>query len=71
MDAARRARGVLARVGKARDLIQLGAYQAGQDTELDAALQLHPKLVLMLQQDMHERATLLQSQSLLGRLIGA
>ena len=71
VDAARRARAVLARVSKARDLIQLGAYQAGADTELDAALQLHPKLVLMLQQDMHERATLMQSQSLLGRLVGA
>ena len=70
VDAARRARGVLARVNKARDLIQLGAYQAGQDAELDAALALHPKLVLMLQQDMHERATLMQSQSLLGRLLG-
>ena len=69
VDAARRARAMLARVNKARDLLQLGAYQHGQDAELDAALHLHPKLLLMLQQDMHERATLLQSQSLLGRLV--
>ena len=70
VDAARRARAALARVNKARDLIQLGAYQGGQDAELDAALLLQPKLLLMLQQDMHERASLPQSQSLLSRLVG-
>ena len=58
-------------MGKARDLVQLGAYQRGQDAELDAALTLHPQLLTLLQQDMHERATLAQSQALLGRVMAA
>jgi flagellum-specific ATP synthase len=70
VDLARRARGVLARVGKARDLIQLGAYQPGHDGELDQALQVHPQLIALLQQDMHDRATLVQSRAQLTRLMG-
>jgi flagellum-specific ATP synthase len=56
--AARRVRALLARYNKARDLIQLGAYAPGHDAELDVAVQLHPKLVALLQQDMHECAAL-------------
>jgi flagellum-specific ATP synthase len=56
--AARRARQLLARYNKARDLIQLGAYVAGHDAELDQAVRLHPPLNALLQQDMHEPAAL-------------
>jgi flagellum-specific ATP synthase len=70
VDAARRARASLARVNKARDLIQLGAYQPGHDAELDAALQLQPQLTALLQQDMHDRAPLEQSRGQLTRLMG-
>jgi flagellum-specific ATP synthase len=56
--AARRARQLLARYNKARDLIQLGAYAPGHDAELDLAVKLQPQLVALLQQDMHDRATL-------------
>ncbi len=56
--AARRARHLLARYNKARDLIQLGAYVPGHDAELDTAVQLHPQLSALLQQDMHECARL-------------
>jgi flagellum-specific ATP synthase len=56
--AARRARALLARYNKARDLIQLGAYAPGHDAELDLAVRLHPKLLALLQQDMHEPAAL-------------
>ena len=55
---ARRARAMLARLTKARDLIQLGAYTPGHDAELDAALRAQPKLLAMLQQDMHDCAPL-------------
>jgi flagellum-specific ATP synthase len=58
LDAARRARQMLARYNKARDLIALGAYTPGHDAELDAAVRLHPQLVALLQQDMHTRAEL-------------
>ena len=69
VDAARRARAALARANKARDLIQLGAYQPGHDAELDLALALQPALTLMLQQDMHERTSMAQSRAQLARLM--
>jgi flagellum-specific ATP synthase len=58
LDGARRARQWLAKFNKARDLIQLGAYTPGADPELDAAVKVNPRLVAMLQQGMHEPATL-------------
>jgi flagellum-specific ATP synthase len=67
--AARRARQLLARYNKARDLIQLGAYVAGHDAELDTAVRLHPKLSALLQQDMHEPAELGDSFERLCELI--
>jgi flagellum-specific ATP synthase len=67
--AARRARQLLARYNKARDLIQLGAYVPGHDAELDIAVRLHPRLSALLQQDMHEPATLQDSFARLGELI--
>jgi len=71
VEIARRARAALAKVSKARDLIQLGAYQSGHDPELDQAIQLHPQLTALLQQDMHECAPLAQSRAQLARVIGA
>jgi flagellum-specific ATP synthase len=55
---ARRARAMLAKLTKARDLIQLGAYTPGHDAELDAAIRAQPKLTSLLQQDMHDCAPL-------------
>jgi flagellum-specific ATP synthase len=55
---ARRARAMLAKLTKARDLIQLGAYTPGHDAELDAAIRAQPKLTALLQQDMHDCAPL-------------
>ncbi len=59
--AARRARALLAKLSKARDLIQLGAYAPGHDSELDAAVRAQPALTALLQQDMHQSATLAES----------
>jgi flagellum-specific ATP synthase len=67
--AARRARQLLARYNKARDLIQLGAYVPGHDAELDHAVRLHPHLSALLQQDMHEPAALDDSFERLCALI--
>ncbi|MBE7417757.1 MAG: flagellar protein export ATPase FliI [Ideonella sp.] len=67
---ARRARQLLAKYNKARDLIQLGAYAEGRDAELDAAVRLHAPLTALLQQDMHERATLETSWQDLQALLG-
>jgi flagellum-specific ATP synthase len=71
VESARRARAMLAKMSKARDLIQLGAYQMGHDPELDKAVQMHGPLTALLQQDMHERTSLAQSQAQLLRLIGS
>ncbi|MBL8307348.1 MAG: flagellar protein export ATPase FliI [Rubrivivax sp.] len=69
LEAARRMRQLLSRVNKARDLIQLGAYQAGHDAELDLSVRLHPQMTALLQQDMHERAALESSRTQLVRLM--
>ncbi|MFN9747538.1 MAG: FliI/YscN family ATPase [Betaproteobacteria bacterium] len=69
--AARKARALLSRLTKARDLIALGAYQPGHDAELDLAVQLQPQLSALLQQDMHDRAPLDMSRAQLARLLGA
>ena len=71
LDAARRLRQLLARYNKARDLIQLGAYAPGHDPELDLAVRLHPRIVGLLQQDMHERASLELSRQQLSNLLAA
>jgi flagellum-specific ATP synthase len=67
--AARRARQLIARHSKARDLIALGAYAPGHDGELDQAVRLHPQLTALLQQDMHDRATLEASLRQLSAVI--
>jgi len=58
LQAARRVRQMLAKYNKARDLIQLGAYAAGHDAELDLAVRAQPEIMALLQQDMRERAPL-------------
>jgi flagellum-specific ATP synthase len=55
---ARKARAMLAKLSKARDLIQLGAYTPGHDGDLDAAVRAQPALVALLQQDWHDAAPL-------------
>ena len=69
--AARRLRQLLARVNKARDLIQLGAYAPGHDAELDLAVRLHPNMQALLQQDMHDSASLDASRQQLLKLVTA
>ena len=68
--AARRLRQLMAKLGKARDLLQLGAYQPGHDAELDLAVRLAPQINAFLQQDMHERAALPDSRAQLLALMG-
>ncbi len=71
VDAARRFRQLHARHNKARDLIQLGAYAPGHDTDLDTAVRLHPPMSALLQQGMHESAALDASLRQLHAVIGA
>jgi flagellum-specific ATP synthase len=68
IDAARRLRQLLARVNKARDLIQLGAYTPGHDVELDAAVHAQPAILALLQQDTWSRAPLTDSVAALCQI---
>lgn len=58
VELARKFRQLLSKYNKARDLIQLGAYQPGHDQELDTAVRLHGDMLRLLQQDMHSPASL-------------
>jgi flagellum-specific ATP synthase len=69
LQAARRMRQLMSKLSKARDLIQLGAYQVGHDAELDAAVQLQHAMGSFLQQDMHDRAPLDASRAQLCNLM--
>ena len=40
-----------------RDLINIGAYQAGTDKQVDMAIKMHPHLLQFLSQGMHEKVT--------------
>ena len=71
IDAARRFRQLHARHNKARDLIQLGAYAPGHDTELDTAVRLHDPMTALLQQGMHQSADLGASVQQLRALINS
>jgi len=55
-DLARQFRAVYSRYQKSSDLIQVGAYMAGSDPQLDEAIRLQPGMVAFLQQDMFEAA---------------
>ncbi|MEM8923632.1 MAG: FliI/YscN family ATPase [Actinomycetota bacterium] len=50
----RAARRMLAVLHRARDLIEVGAYQPGADPELDKAVELGPRLEAFQQQGLHE-----------------
>lgn len=53
-DYAARARKHLATYEKARDLINIGAYVSGSDSDIDAAIDVNPALTAFLQQDTHD-----------------
>ena len=55
-EAARRIRAALASYERSADLINLGAYVSGSNPELDAALQLRPKLIEFLRQQPGEKS---------------
>jgi FliI/YscN family ATPase len=70
--AARKIREALATYRRSEDLINLGAYVAGTNPQLDAAVRAHPELLTFLKQAADERselaATLAQMQKVAGLL---
>ena len=71
IECARRFRALFARYQRNHDLLSVGAYVAGADPALDAAIAAHPRMERFLQQSMTERATLQRSQQELSELIGS
>jgi flagellum-specific ATP synthase len=53
--AARRFKQIYATYRQNKDLINVGAYQAGSDMRVDEAIAMHPRLSGFLQQHMRER----------------
>jgi flagellum-specific ATP synthase len=51
--AARRIKQLISRHVQSRDMVAMGAYMAGSDPDLDAALKLWPHIKTFLQQDSH------------------
>jgi flagellum-specific ATP synthase len=61
LDLAREFRGASATYERGRDLVQIGAYVSGSDPAMDQAIQLHAPMTQFLRQDMHERASMVDS----------
>nr|WP_321272625.1 FliI/YscN family ATPase [uncultured Tolumonas sp.] len=58
MKSAHRLRQFYSRYQQIRELLPLGAYQAGADPEMDTAVQRYPALAAFLKQGLHEKDTL-------------
>jgi FliI/YscN family ATPase len=56
LHAAQKLRAAMADYQRSEDLIHLGAYTAGSNPRLDAAIQLRPRLIDFLRQDAHATA---------------
>jgi flagellum-specific ATP synthase len=57
----RRLKQLMASYQRNRDLINVGAYRAGSDPQIDMAISLHERIEKFLQQGMQERAGIEQS----------
>ncbi len=54
---ARRFKQIYSTYRQNKDLINVGAYQAGSDPQIDEAIVMYPRLINFLQQHMHEQVT--------------
>jgi flagellum-specific ATP synthase len=69
IEAARRFKAMFSRYQRNRDLLAVGAYVAGADPALDAAIAAYPRIEAFLQQPMGEAAPLAASQQKLAALV--
>jgi flagellum-specific ATP synthase len=70
MQQARRFKQLLSTYEHHRDLIAIGAYQAGSDPRVDAAIAAQAEIREFLYQDLHVRVPLAESVQQLDALIG-
>jgi flagellum-specific ATP synthase len=71
MQQARHLKRVLATYEHNRDLVAIGAYRAGTDPRIDAAIAAQPAIMDFLRQDLAQRVTFTDSVAQLDRLVGA
>jgi flagellum-specific ATP synthase len=69
IEQARRFKALYSRFSRNRDLLSVGAYVAGSDRLLDAAIAAHPRMETFLQQSMHEPSTLAEAHGRLTALL--
>jgi flagellar biosynthesis/type III secretory pathway ATPase len=69
--AAQQIREALAAYRRSEDLIHLGAYAAGSNRQLDAVIQLRPKLLEFLRQPPEEKSPLEETLARMRELAGA
>jgi flagellum-specific ATP synthase len=69
IEQARRFKALYSRFSRNRDLLSVGAYVAGSDRVLDAAIAAHPRMEAFLQQSMHEPSTLAEAHGRLTALL--
>jgi flagellum-specific ATP synthase len=67
---AQQLRSTLAVYRRAKDMIAIGAYQSGNDPEIDRAVALRPALDAFLRQGLEEHTSLAQVQAALNRVFG-
>jgi len=65
----RRFKFLYSRYQRSRDLINVGAYVAGSDPQLDEAIAIYPRLEAFLRQDVNQRVGVVQSRSELTALL--
>jgi FliI/YscN family ATPase len=70
-DDARELRRLLAAWREGRDLVEIGAYRAGTNPELDRALALMPTIRAFLSQGVRETSPLAETRALLAALVGS
>jgi flagellar biosynthesis/type III secretory pathway ATPase len=69
-EAARKIREALAEFQRSEDLINLGAYAAGSNPKLDAAIRIRPKLLEFLRQEPEVCEPIAQTVAKLNALAG-
>ena len=69
LEMARRFKSLYSRYTRSRDLLAVGAYTAGADPLLDAAIAAWPRLEMFLQQPMHESSSLADADSQLAAVL--
>ncbi len=63
-------RGHLAVYREAEDLINIGAYKAGSNAEIDEAIRLHPQIINYLRQEVDESTDLATCEQWMGQILG-